>query len=59
MRSSDELRRSRRALFDGFPYQQSPESVLTYQQLLRDEILKTEGERSRDKTALNRAHLGR
>lgn len=45
MRSNERLRDARRAIFDTFPFELAPASVVRYQEVLADEILRSEAEK--------------
>ena len=57
MRSTDELKRARRDLFDAFPYRPTPDGSLRFQQQLIEEILRTEREQVADRSDDRTAHL--
>ncbi len=56
-RSEQELRDSRRRLFEAFPRTAEPDAILHFQSLLAEEILRTENEQQIEESQLRKLHL--
>ena len=57
IRSENELRQARRALFEAFPRNPTAEDAVRFQKLLAHEILTTEGEQRVEREPIRRNHL--
>lgn len=56
-RSTEALRGCRKNLFEAFPHEPTPASALRYQELLAEEILRTEAEQRRQRSPAAKRHL--
>ena len=56
-RTTEGLRGARQRVFDAFPQSHAPMAVMQFQELLADEILRTEAELGRERSHLAKAHL--